>query len=198
MNPRPIAIDTGDGVLDAVLRAPDAGHGLVIFAHGRDGGRQDALADAFHRSGLATLLLDLRTDTEDVVVLAGRVAHAVDWARLYPQTRTLPLGVFGASAGAPAAIVAAERRSAAVRAVVSRGPRPDLAEDSLDRLTTPTLLIVGGLDQEAVELNRRSFERLRGPKELRIIPGAAHPLDDAGALSQVARHARDWFIDHLG
>jgi dienelactone hydrolase len=195
---RAVSIGTDDGRLDAVLRAPEEGHGLVIFAQGRDGGRGDAVTDAFHRAGLATLLLDLGTDTDDVAVLAGRVAQAVDWARLYPQTRALPVGVFGASAGAPAALVAADRRSAAVRAVVSRGPRPDLADAALDRLTTPTLLIVGGLDQGAVELNRQSFERLRGPKELRIIPGAAHPLDEAGASTQVARHARDWFIDHLG
>jgi putative phosphoribosyl transferase len=158
---------------------------------------------------LATLLLDLLTEQEDAVdaktaefrfaipLLGDRVVAALDWAQLNPPTSLLPLGLFGASTGAAAALIAAAKRPAAVGAVISRGGRPDLADASLELVTAPTLLIVGGLDHVVIELNRQALERLNAPKALQIVPGATHLFEEPGALHRVSQLAGDWFIYHL-
>jgi dienelactone hydrolase len=159
---------------------------------------------------LATLLLDLLTPEEDatdertaqlrfdIALLAERLIVAVDWLREREDTAALPIGCFGASTGAAAALIAAAERPRAVGAVVSRGGRPDLAEDALERVDAPTLLIVGGLDTVVVELNEQALRRLAtATKRLEIIPRATHLFPEPGALEQVAQRARDWFIEHL-
>jgi len=158
---------------------------------------------------LGTLLLDLLTEHEDradattaefrfdIPLLTDRLVASIDWAQAHPQTSSLPVGLFGASTGAAAALIAAARRSAKIRAVVSRGGRPDLAEDSLDEVTAPTLLIVGGRDDVVIELNKQAFARLKGPKELQIVAGATHLFEEPGALKTVSRLAREWFTGHL-
>jgi pimeloyl-ACP methyl ester carboxylesterase len=117
---------------------------------------------------------------------------------IHPQTSSLPIGLFGASTGAAAALIAAARRAGVVRAVVSRGGRPDLADDALDAVRAPTLLIVGGRDKVVIDMNKHAFERLRAPKRLEIVPGATHLFEEPGALEQVSRLARDWFDHQLG
>jgi pimeloyl-ACP methyl ester carboxylesterase len=133
----------------------------------------------------------------DIPLLASRVIAAGDWATIYPPTATLPLGLFGASTGAAAALIAAAERPSIVRAVVSRGGRPDLAEAALDRVTAPTLLIVGGRDDVVLQLNRQALVRLRGAKQLVVVPNATHLFEEPGALNQVAQLATDWFVAHL-
>ena len=194
--------------------SPTAGmHGLVVFAHGsgssRHSPRNRAVADVLQRARLATLLLDLLTEQEDAVdartaefrfdipLLADRVVAAIDWAAAQPSTSSLPVGLFGASTGAAAALIAAAQRPASVRAVVSRGGRPDLADVSLEAVAAPTLLIVGGLDEAVIRLNRVAFERLKAAKELQIVPGATHLFEESGALERVSQLARDWFLQHL-
>ena len=171
--------------------------------------RNRAVADVFHQAHLATLLLDLLTDDEervdsttaefrfDIPLLADRVAGAIDWAGSHPATMPLALGLFGASTGAAAALIAAARRTAVVRAVVSRGGRPDMADAFLDAVSAPTLLIVGGLDDVVIQLNREAFARLKATKELQIVGGATHLFEEPGALEKVAILSRDWFVRHL-
>ena len=161
------------------------------------------------RAHLATLMLDLLTRDEervdqvtaelrfDIPLLGRRVIAAVDWAVSHPSTATLPLGLFGASTGAAAALIAAAERPSIVRAVVSRGGRPDLAGAALDRVTAPTLLIVGGRDEQVLQLNRQALARLRGEKQLVVVPNATHLFEEPGALDQVAQLARDWFVANL-
>jgi len=199
--------------LNGDLSVPADARGLVVFAHGsgssRHSARNRAVAEALNHGRLATLLLDLLTDAEerrdaitaalrfDIPLLGDRVVGAIDWTRNQPTISPLPIGLFGASTGAAAALLAAASRPAAVRAVVSRGGRPDLAEGAFDAVTAPTLLIVGGHDEVVIELNRQAFERLRGPKALEIVPGATHLFEEPGALDEVARLAREWFERHL-
>ncbi|MGO8907782.1 MAG: dienelactone hydrolase family protein [Bradyrhizobium sp.] len=155
--------------------------------------------------GIATLLFDLLTPDEeadranvfDIPLLAVRLVDAVSWLDAQPSLAKLPLGLFGASTGAAAALVAATRLPRRVGAVVSRGGRPDLAGDALDRVQAPTLLIVGGADFGVIELNERALERLQGPKALEIIPGASHLFPESGALEAVIDHAARWFERHL-
>jgi predicted phosphoribosyltransferase len=157
-------------------------------------------------AGLATLLIDLLEEEEsddrakvfDIELLAGRLQSAADWLAAQPTTRNLRLGYFGASTGAAAALVAAARRPEQVAAVVSRGGRPDLAWDDLPAVQAPTLLIVGGADEEVVELNQQALQRLQCPKELAVVPGATHLFPEPGALEEVARLAADWFGRYLG
>ncbi len=130
-------------------------------------------------------------------LLAERTTGVVDWINSSTSTSSLPLGLFGASTGAAAALIAAAQRPHLVRAVVSRGGRPDLAEAALESVTAPTLLIVGGRDEPVIELNRQAFNRLSGEHELQIVPGATHLFEEAGALNAVARLATTWFLDHL-
>ena len=204
----PREVEIGALALKGLLGAPEKASALVIFAHGSGSGRlsprNSYVADALRRSGLATLLLDLLTPEEeirrsnvfDIPLLAQRLLLATAWAREQPETAQLPIGYFGASTGAGAALVAAadDRR---IFAVVSRGGRPDLAGDALDRVRAPTLLIVGGRDHTVVALNREAQRRLKSESELVIVPGATHLFEEPGALDEVIAHASRWFLAHL-
>jgi putative phosphoribosyl transferase len=210
---RPVRIDTAGVSLNGDLSIPDNAVGLVVFVHGsgssRFSQRNRAVADALIHAQLGTLLLDLLTEAEertdavtsefrfDIPLLAERTTGVVDWVTAAPRITSLPLGLFGASTGAAAALIAAAERPQAVRAVVSRGGRPDLAEAALESVTAPTLLIVGGRDEPVIELNRRALDRLTGERELHIVPGATHLFEEPGALQDVARLATNWFHDHF-
>lgn len=191
------------------LRIPERAESLVIFAHGSGSSRLSPrnimVAEALNERGIATLLFDLLTEDEandranvfDIPQLAGRLADTVRWARHQPRIGGLPLGLFGASTGAAAALMAAQQLDGDVGAIVSRGGRPDLAGDALDRVTAPTLLIVGGADYGVIELNEQALARLRSEKDLVIIPGATHLFPEPGALEMVIDHASSWFNRHL-
>lgn len=208
--PVEIEIRRTGGTLPGDLCLPDDARGLVIFAHGsgssRLSPRNRMVAEALCSAGLATLLFDLLTEPEaadrrnvfDIPLLATRVTDAIAWSRRDPRVRALPVGLFGASTGAAAALVAAAVEPEAVRAVVSRGGRPDLAGEALGAVRAPTLLVVGGNDFGVIELNEAAFARLRCPKELAIVPGATHLFEEPGALEEVVRLAADWFLRHLG
>ena len=167
------------------------------------------MAEELRALGLSTLLIDLLTESEeavdvatahlrfDIPLLAERVVAAVDHVAEDPQTTGSPIGLFGASTGAAAALVAAARRPDLVQAVVSRGGRPDLADQDLGRVGAPTLLIVGGEDRQVLELNRGAAARLAAETELAVIPGAGHLFEEPGALEEAARLAGDWFVRHL-
>jgi putative phosphoribosyl transferase len=211
--PRPVRIEAAGVTLNGDLSIPDNAAGLVVFVHGsgssRFSTRNRSVADVLVHAQLGTLLLDLLTEAEertdavtaefrfDISLLADRTAGVVDWIAGFARTATLPLGLFGASTGAAAALIAAARRPHLIRAVVSRGGRPDLAEAALESVTAPTLLIVGSRDEPVIELNRQAFGRLSGERELQIVPGATHLFEEPGALNDVARLATTWFLDHL-
>jgi pimeloyl-ACP methyl ester carboxylesterase len=200
--------------LEGDLMIPDGARGLVVFAHGsgssRTSPRNRHVAEVLQEGGLATLLMDLLTAEEeeeerytrhlrfDIAVLAQRLVAVIDWSAQQEDTKDLPLGLFGASTGAAAALVAAAQSPERVRAVVSRGGRPDLAGVSLPSVQAATLLIVGGADTEVIELNREAREQMQAESTLEIIPGAGHLFEEPGALDQVAALARDWFSSHLG
>ena len=195
------------------LGVPDNAHGLVVFAHGsgssRHSPRNRAVAATLWAGGFATLLLDLLTGDEerideitrqhrfDIGMLARRLVATVDWASREDELSGLPIGLFGASTGAAAALIAAAQRPAVIKAVVSRGGRPDLAGSALEQVRAPTLLIVGGNDSEVIELNREALDRIPCTKQLEIVPGATHLFEEPGALVQVAAFARQWFQNHL-
>lgn len=204
-----VEISEGPAICRADLRMPGRAQGLVIFAHGsgssRFSRRNRQVAEYLGQRGLATLLLDLLTSDEeardavtaeyrfDIPRLGSRVVAAVDWAAARADLHGLPIGCFGASTGAAAALIAAADRPALVRAVVSRGGRPDLAGEALARVDAPTLLIVGGEDAEVIELNREAMRHMHAPVELSIVPGATHLFEEPGALASVAELAADWF-----
>jgi pimeloyl-ACP methyl ester carboxylesterase len=210
---RTVAIEIDGVVLEGDLSIPRDALGLVIFAHGsgssRFSPRNRAVARVLHQGRFATLLLDLLTADEedvdavttrlrfDVSLLAHRLMAATMWAQRDRETHALPAGYFGASTGAAAALVAASRLDGIVRAIVSRGGRPDLAGQALALVRAPTLLIVGGYDEPVLDLNRDALNRLRGDKRLEIVPRATHLFEEPGALEQVARLARSWFEHHL-
>jgi pimeloyl-ACP methyl ester carboxylesterase len=210
---RSVLVPAGDVMLAGDLSVPADARGLVVFAHGSGSGRfsprNRAVADTLVEAGLATLLMDLLTPEEeaedlrtarlrfDVQLLGQRVIGTIEWLAIEADTRELPVGCFGASTGAAAALIAAAERPQRVRAVVSRGGRPDLAADALPRVSAPTLLIVGGRDSEVIRLNRLAQERLAGESQLVIVPGAGHLFEEPGALEQVAALARDWFLQYL-
>jgi putative phosphoribosyl transferase len=195
------------------LSVPTAARGLVVFAHGSGSGRfsprNRAVAETLVDAGLATLLMDLLTPEEeaqdlrtarlrfDVQLLGERVIGSIDWLARDPGVGELPIGCFGASTGAAAAMIVAAERPQRVAAVVSRGGRPDLATHALPRVRAPTLLIVGGRDGEVIRLNRYAQSQLAGESELVIVPGAGHLFEEPGALEKVAALARDWFLAHL-
>jgi putative phosphoribosyl transferase len=191
------------------LTLPPEPSGLVLFAHGSGSSRRSprnrAVSAALNDAGFATLLLDLLTEGEegdrervfDIPLLARRLAGATRWAREEPATAALPVGYFGASTGAGAALVAAADLGDAVRAVVSRGGRPDLAGESLPRVTAPTLLIVGSRDPQVLDLNRQAAALLGGPHRLAVVEGASHLFEEPGTLEEVARLATGWFAEHL-
>lgn len=209
-----VRVPVGNKTIHADLTVPIGARGLVLFAHGsgssRFSQRNRWVASELHWGRLATLLVDLLTDEEasrdqqtgehrfDIQLLAARVVHAIEWTRHELATATLPLGLFGASTGAAAALFAAARRPRYVRAVVSRGGRVDLADSVLPLVDTPTLLIVGENDPDILALNRRALPRLKGERALEIVPGASHLFEEPGTLEAVAAHAREWFIKHLG
>jgi putative phosphoribosyl transferase len=210
---REVRLRAGTAELVGDLVVPAGAAGVVLFAHGsgssRHSPRNRLVAGALRRAGLATLLLDLLTPAEeerdrvsaelrfDVALLAERLIAATDLLLAEPATAGLPLGLFGASTGAGAALIAAAERPETVAAVVSRGGRPDLAGDHLGRVRAPTLLIVGGRDQLVLELNRQAQARLAAPSRLEVVPGATHLFEEPGALEQVARLAAAWFTEHL-
>jgi pimeloyl-ACP methyl ester carboxylesterase len=200
-----------DGVtLEGALEIPSGATGLVLFAHGsgssRFSPRNNFVAQELRRAGLATLLIDLLTRDEDrdyqtrfdIALLTQRVVAVTQWLATQAETGTLALGLFGASTGAAAALQAAAALPETVKAVVSRGGRPDLAgEPALARVHTPTLLIVGGHDDVVIELNQQAHTLLTCQKELVIVPGATHLFEEPGTLEQVAKLAAGWFVRFL-
>ena len=194
--------------LPGVLAAPERPRALIVFAHGSGSShrspRQRAVSSVLHASGFATLLFDLLSETEatdrrqvfDVPLLADRLLAAIAWAVARDATHALPIGLFGASTGAAAALVAAAQESR-VRTIVSRGGRPDLAGPWLPRVHCPTLLIVGSEDRDVLALNRQALASMRGEHRLTIVPGATHLFEEPGALDDVARRACAWFTAHL-
>lgn len=210
---REVEIPAGEARLAGTLGRPAVAVGVVLFAHGsgssRFSPRNRAVAQGLREAGLATLLMDLLTPEEeaidvrtaqlrfDIPLLGERLVAAVDWLRSEPDTAALPVGCFGASTGAAAALVAAARRPDAVMAVVSRGGRPDLAMEDLPRVAAPTLLIVGGRDEPVIGMNREALAALAVEARLEIVPGATHLFEEPGTLEEVARLAREWFLHHL-
>lgn len=210
---QPVRIASGTVELDGILTLPSAARAIVVFAHGSGSSRLSPrnrfVARSLHEAHLATLLMDLMTAPEEaadaatahlrfnIPRLASRLVAATDWVLGEAATRGLCVGYFGASTGAAAALVAAGQRPAAVRAIVSRGGRPDLAVDILDAVLAPTLLIVGGQDREVLAMNRAALGAIRVEKDLAVVPGAGHLFEEPGALEEVARLATGWFVGHL-
>ncbi len=211
---RIVSVRTGEVTLEGALVVPADARGIVLFAHGSGSSRHSPrnlyVADELHAGGLGTLLLDLLTSSEesvdlatkelrfDIALLADRLVGAITWLSSEVTTRNLPMGLFGASTGAAAALVAAARMADHIGAVVSRGGRPDLAGADLPGVRAPTLLIVGGNDGVVIHLNRQAMAQLTAPVQLEIVPGATHLFEEPGTLEEVARLARDWFVRHLG
>lgn len=205
-----VHIPDGPARIEGMLEMPDAPQGLVLFAHGsgssRHSPRNNYVAGVLREANVGTLLMDLLTLEEDsdyrsrfdIALLTRRLSVATEWLQQRPEATALPIGYFGASTGAAAALQAAAELGEAVGAVVSRGGRPDLAgEAALCRVVSPTLLLVGGLDGVVIELNRAACDMLRCEKELSIIPGATHLFEEPGTLEEVARQATAWFARHL-
>lgn len=195
--------------LPGVLAVPAGARALVLFAHGsgssRHSPRNRQVAELLHGHGLATLLFDLLDAREgqdrrlvfDIPLLARRLADAIDWAGRQQGLARLPVGLFGASTGAGAALVASALRPGRVHAIVCRGGRPDLAGSALPAVTAPTLMVVGGADQDVLDLNEQAIARMRAPTRLKIIPGATHLFEEPGTLDRVALLAAQWFCDHV-
>jgi putative phosphoribosyl transferase len=206
---QPVTISSEAISLSAFLGIPAKPTGVVLFAHGSGSGRFSPrnrfVAEQLQQGGIATLLIDLLTTDEaedrrnvfDIDLLADRVLLASAWLREEPATSRLPLGYFGASTGAGAALEAAAQAAFPVGAIVSRGGRPDLAERYLPEVMAPTLLLVGGEDAPVIEMNQQAYRLLRCPKQLTIIPGATHLFEEPGTLEQVAEQAAKWFQRHL-
>jgi putative phosphoribosyl transferase len=209
-----VDIPTSEASLVGALTVPDRASGIILFAHGsgssRHSPRNQYVAHVLHERHLATLLMDLLTPEEeeaerftrhlrfDIGLLARRLVGATEWLGQEARTSRLPLGAFGASTGAAAALVAAAILPDRFLAVVSRGGRPDLAGDALAGVRAPTLLIVGGEDHPVIELNREALGRLPGEKQLAIVPGASHLFQEPGTLEGAAALAATWFVQHLG
>ncbi|MBU6430174.1 MAG: dienelactone hydrolase family protein, partial [Cyanobacteria bacterium REEB65] len=210
---RPVRIEEGQVALSGDLDVPPRASGIVVFAHGSGSSRLSPrnrfVAECLQRSGIATLLMDLLTPEEeeaerftrhlrfDIPLLSRRLARALEWLELQPDVRELPIGLFGASTGAAAALLAAARFPGQVRAVVSRGGRPDLAGDALAKVEAPTLLIVGGADEGVIGLNQQASQQMRCSRKIVLIPGATHLFEEPGTLEEVARLAAQWFVEHL-
>lgn len=209
----PVRIAADELVLHGDLRVPQDARGFVIFVHGsgssRFSPRNRHVAEELNKHGLATLLLDLLTDQEqridtetmqyrfDIPLLARRSILVASWARRQPEIGRLPIGLFGASTGAAAALMTAAALKEQIAAVVSRGGRPDLAEDALDQVKAPTLLMVGGEDETVLGFNEKAAARMRCVNKLYVIPGATHLFEEPGALEQVAAAAGEWFVKHM-
>ncbi|OCB49763.1 hydrolase [Mycobacterium vulneris] len=204
-----VQVLTGHVSVAGHLTVPENANGVVVFAHGsgssRHSPRNQYVARVLNDAGFGTLLFDLLTPAEerdranvfDIRLLASRLVEVTTWLTHQPDTATLPVGYFGASTGAGAALAAAADPRVKVTAVVSRGGRPDLAGDALTKVLAPTLLLVGGRDDVVIELNRRAQAMIPGRCELTIIPGATHLFEEPGTLEQVATLASDWFGEHL-
>ncbi|MEN6302151.1 MAG: dienelactone hydrolase family protein [Armatimonadia bacterium] len=208
-----VQIPAEDAILQGDLALPPQPRGLVIFAHGsgssRHSPRNRYVAGVLQQAGLGTLLMDLLTVDEeavdqytrhlrfDIPLLSGRLVAATDWAKDEEQLRGLNIGYFGASTGAAAAIMAAAQRSDQVKAIVSRGGRPDLAEAALEQIQAATLLLVGDRDYPVIDLNEQAFERMKCEKRLTLVPRATHLFEEPGTLEQVAELAASWFGTHL-
>jgi putative phosphoribosyl transferase len=208
-----VAIATAGVTLEADVVVPEPALGVVLFAHGSGSGRHSPrnryVAGELQKAGLATVLADLLTPQEeqvdaqtgalrfDISLLGERLVALTDWLVTQERTADLGVGLFGASTGAAAALVAAATRPASVEAAVSRGGRPDLAGGLLRLVRQPVLLIVGERDPTVLDLNRRAMQELGGETTLAIVPAASHLFEEPGALEQVARLAREWFLDHL-
>jgi putative phosphoribosyl transferase len=208
-----VQIPTGEVFLEGNLEIPKEATGVVLFAHGsgssRHSPRNRYVAGVLNHHRVGTLLVDLLTAREgevdeitrqlrfDINLLTERLAGITDWLVKQPSLHRLRIGYFGASTGAAAALKAAALRPAVVKAVVSRGGRPDLAGDALPRVAAPTLLIVGGYDDTVLELNRDAMSQMTCKTELKIVPGATHLFEEPGTLEQVARLAAEWFAEHL-
>ncbi|WP_443080506.1 dienelactone hydrolase family protein [Streptomyces sp. PTD5-9] len=205
-----VSVPVDGSVIAGDLVVGPGAEGVVLFAHGsgssRHSPRNRAVAARLREAGLGTLLLDLLTVREerddavtgqyrfDIGLLGRRVVAAVDWLAERPEAAGLPLGLFGASTGAAAALLAAAERPGRVESVVSRGGRPDLAEEALEQVRAPVLLIVGGADQEVLRLNEEAAERLSAPHRVHVVPGATHLFEEPGALEEVAEAASRWFL----
>lgn len=200
--------------LEGNLIIPEGAKGIVIFAHGsgssRHSPRNQYIAQELQRSGIGTLLFDLLTVEEeridmltrnlrfDIGLLANRLVNVTTWILSNPATKDLKIGYFGASTGAAAALMAAKEHGNKIKAIVSRGGRPDLAESALIYVEAPTLLIVGGKDTQVIDLNQWAFNRMTMlDKELKIVPGATHLFEEQGTLEEVARLAMEWFKEYL-
>jgi putative phosphoribosyl transferase len=195
--------------LEGSLALPRQSPGLVVFAHGsgssRFSPRNNFVARVLREAGIGTLLMDLLTEEEDEVyqtrfnihLLSERLLLATSWLQKQPPTKDLLIGYFGASTGAAAALKAAAVVGSKIGSVVSRGGRPDLAEEALSRVQSPTLLIVGGNDDIVIKLNREAYAKLKGKKQLVIVPGATHLFEEPGTLEEVARLATNWFKQYL-
>jgi len=209
----PVMVPIDGQSLPGDLGMPSDPRGIVLFAHGsgssRHSSRNQFVARTLERRKLATLLIDLLTPEEEVVdertaeyrfdipMLAGRLVTIVDWLRQREDTGPLPIGLFGASTGGGAALIAAADRPRDISAVVSRGGRPDLADTALPKVTAPTLLIVGGFDTPVIQMNRDAMKQMRGDVKLEIVPGATHLFEERGTLERVAELAGTWFENHL-
>lgn len=210
MDTRDVRIQLTDATLPGIVSVPEPAQGVVMFAHGsgssRLSPRNAAVAARLNERGLATVLFDLLTPAEerdrnnvfDIPLLGRRLVAVCRWLVAEPTLGELPVGIFGASTGAAAALVAAAAEPDRVEAVVSRGGRPDLADAALGRVRAPTLLIVGGADTVVLELNRQALAAMHGDHDLVIVPGAGHLFEGPGELEQVAVLAADWFLKHLG
>lgn len=206
---RTVRISSGEAQLEGLLSVPAGAQGIVLFAHGSGSGRfsprNQFVARYLREVGLGTLLIDLLEEWEsedrskvfDIDLLAERVISASMWLRSDAQTSNIALGYFGASTGAAAALEAAAKMPHLAKAIVSRGGRPDLAMQYLPEVRVPVLLIVGGNDWPVISMNQEAYERLACVRELVIIPGAGHLFEEPGALEEVARLARDWFVRYL-
>ena len=212
-NKAEMKIPVGNVIVEGTLTLPSGTRGVVLFAHGsgssRFSPRNQYVAKEFNKAKIATLLFDLLTPEEeetDIVtaeyrfnigLLAERLIGATQWLRNDPQTKKLAFGYFGASTGAAAALIAAAKLPKEITAVVSRGGRPDLAGKYLPNVMAPTLLLVGGLDTEVIELNREAMEQMTAEKKLVIVPGATHLFEEAGKLEEVAKFSSDWFLKYF-
>jgi putative phosphoribosyl transferase len=210
---RTISFDADGVTLEGTLGVPERATGIVLFAHGsgssRFSSRNRFVARVLRDAGLGSLLLDLLSPEEekvddytrefrfDIGMLASRLVSAIDWLGKESDSAKLDVGLFGASTGGGAALVAAAQRLERVGAVVSRGGRPDLADGALPLVKAPTLLIVGGRDEMVIDLNEQARDRMRAEVRLEIVPGATHLFEEAGALEKVSEMARNWFVRHL-
>ncbi len=210
---RSVLVSAGPVTVQGNLTIPQGTQGIVLFAHGsgssRHSPRNKFVAKVLQKAGLATLLIDLLTEEEekvddvtehlrfDIDLLAKRLVGATDWLAQNPDTQNLNIGYFGASTGAGAALVASAARPNVVKAVVSRGGRPDLAGPSLRHVRAPTLLIVGGYDVPVIQMNQEALEQLKVEKNMAIVRGATHLFEEPGKLEEVARLATNWFVAYL-